>query len=491
MDALCEFGLNLFTLRGFWGIVYALVIVSVILLVVLENRNPIKAVGWVIILMLLPAVGLVAYFFFGRDNRRVRLMSKKAYQRIMSHATPDIPSSHIFRSVGAGRFATLSRLLHRHTGAPILEADSAEIFTHGEAKLSRMMEDIAAARSHVHIQYYVFSDDTTGRRVADLLARKVTEGVRVRVVYDYVGSWEASRSFFRKMRRAGVEVYPFLRVVFPLLTSKVNYRNHRKAVIIDGQIGYVGGMNIADRYTIGNHLGTWRDTHIRITGAAVNGLQASFIADWYVASQRILPINVYHPVKGSGSPVGEGGVEGAPMQFFQSGPTGPWRTLQQAYCMSIYNAKHSVWIETPYFLPNEPLFRAIVGAALSGVDVRLILPDKCDSRTVRMASDSFLSDLLEAGVKVFRYKAGFLHSKLLMVDDDLTILGSANMDFRSLEHNFELTGCVYDKAFTVRMRKVFEADMMASVPVLLKVWRKRPFVTRLSESVMRLLSPLL
>lgn len=478
---------SVFSHELFWRTLYVVIIISVIILVVSENRNPIKAVGWVLILILLPAVGLVVYFFLGRDSRKIRLLSRSAYRRIMNNSVPKLTSgsTQVLPPEMTREMHSLSHLIQSQTESPILLAESIDIFTSGEEKMQRLYEDIRQARHHIHVQYYVFSDDQTGQALVDLLEAKVHEGVSVRIIYDHVGSWEASASFFRKIRRRGIEVYPFLPVIFPLFTSKVNYRNHRKAVIIDGKIGYVGGMNIANRYTVGNKLGVWRDTHVRITGAAVNGLQSSFMTDWYVASQRILPVDVYHPV------VSESRDKGIPMQFFQSGPNGQWRILLLILVRAITNAQSSVWMQTPYFLPNDALYKAIVGAALSGIDVRLVIPHRGDSRSVRLASDSYIADLLRAGVKVYRYQRSFIHSKLMIVDDRLTIIGSANMDFRSLEHNYELTGCVYDASVAVEMKKIFTEDCKSSTALRYKSWRQRPYLTRLAESVMRLFAPLL
>ena len=493
LESFVQLVADIFSHQVFWRTLYVIIIVSVILLVMLENRNPIKAVGWVIILILLPAVGLVTYFFFGRDSRRLRLLSRQAYRRIMNNSIPRIPQRGDSKAMATQAVfppipkTPLSHLIEGQTNSPTLLAHSFETFTDGHSKMARLYEDIRQAKEHIHVQYYVFSDDDTGKALADLLADKADEGVKVRVIYDHVGSWEASSRFFEKMRRRGIEVYSFLPVIFPLLTSKVNYRNHRKLIVIDGKIGYVGGMNIANRYTIGNELGIWRDTHVRITGPATNGLQTSFMTDWYVASQRILPIDVYY----ADHPENEQPHRQIPIQFFQSGPTGPWRTLLLALIRAITNARKSVWIETPYFLPNDALYKAIIGAALSGIDVRLMVPLRGDSRSVRLASDSYIADLISAGVRVYRYHRSFLHSKLMIVDDELTIIGSANMDFRSMEHNFELTGCIYDRGVNEEMKAVFAQDLKHCTPISAKAWRRRPFGTRLLESFMRLFAPLL
>lgn len=491
LESFVQLVAEIFSHEFFWRTLYVVITLSVILLVMLENRNPIKAVGWVIILILLPAVGLVTYFFFGRDNRRLRLLSRQAYRRIMNNSIPKIPqgnegSKAIVISPPKSR-TPLSQLIHGQTNSPTLLAHSFKVFTDGHSKMADLYEDIRQAKEHIHIQYYVFSDDDTGRALADLLALKAGEGVKVRVIYDHVGSWEASSRFFKKLKQKGIEVYPFLPVIFPLLTSKVNYRNHRKLIVIDGKIGYVGGMNIANRYTLGNELGVWRDTHVRLTGPATNGLQASFMTDWYVASQRILPIDVYYSKSTDTAPP----ERQIPIQFFQSGPTDPWRTLLLTLVRVITTAQKSVWIETPYFLPNDALYKAIIGATLSGIDVRLMIPLRGDSRSVRLASDSYIEALLNAGVRVYRYNRSFLHSKLMIIDDQLTVIGSANMDFRSMEHNFELTGCIYDQGVTEEMKNIFLQDLKHCTPVSIKSWRRRPFFVRLAESFMRLFAPLL
>lgn len=456
----------------------------------MENRNPLKAVGWLLVLVLLPAAGLVLYFFFGRDSRRKRLLSKHAYDRIIKNAAPDLPVRCLSARPDVGDHLPISRLITRMTGVPVMEAEEIIPFFKGPKKFDALREDILSARKNIHLQYYIWMDDRLGKEIADLLIRKAQEGVHVRVIYDDVGSWRASSSYFRKLRQNGVEVYPFLPVAFPILTSKINYRNHRKIVIIDGRIGYIGGMNIADRYVYGDRSGEWRDTHIRLTGNAVNLLQSSFVADWYVASQRILPKSVYFdPSLGdSSAPFSSLKI---PLQIFQSGATGSWRILMQTLCLAIYNAKSSLWIQTPYFMPNDPVNKAITGAALRGLDVRLTLPLHSDTFGVKYASSSYIQELLRAGVRVHFYRTGFLHAKVLTIDGTMTMMGSANMDFRSLEHNFEISCCIYDKTFTQLINHAMEKDFDHSTIMTLREWDERPFLRRLWESTMRLFSPLL
>ncbi|MDR2120001.1 MAG: cardiolipin synthase [Tannerella sp.] len=461
---------------------YAVSVVGLVLVLLLENRNPLKTIPWVIVLILLPGLGLVFYFFFGQDNRRQRIISGRTYKRIVRplwsnrgvHDPGRVPPQYV----------PLCNLLVRNGQSALFDGCGLECFTGGAEKFDALLEDIRQAKHHVHLQYYIFAGDETGGRVRRALIEKAREGVIVRVLYDDVGCWDVKASFFNEMRRAGVEVYAFLRVVFPIFTSKVNYRNHRKVVVIDGRVGYIGGMNIADRYVRGSSLGVWRDTHFRVTGRGVHGLQSAFLLDWYAASRRLVKSRAYYPDTGAcGEEV---------MQLAVSGPTGRWRTLLQAVTFCISNAKSYLYIQTPYFLPTEALNQALQAVALGGVDVRLMLPKHSDARAVNMATHSFLDDMIKAGVKVYFYRSGFLHSKLLLSDDAIACIGSANFDFRSFEHNFEINAFVYHAPFARRMKEMFMHDLATGCEqVVPSQWLSRSIFVRIAESFMRLFSPLL
>jgi cardiolipin synthase len=285
------------------------------------------------------------------------------------------------------------------------------------------------------------------------------------------------------MEDAGIEVYPFLKVVFPLFTSKVNYRNHRKIVVIDGKVGFMGGMNIADRYNEGTSWGNWRDTHFKFEGKGVQSLQFSFLLDWFVISKQLLNDKIYYPpAKIFGDNI---------MQLLTSGPIGQWRTLLQAIIFMIANAKKYIYIQTPYFLPTEGLNQALQAAALGGVDVRLMLPKRSDTKSANIASHSYIDDMVKAGAKIYFYDLGFLHSKLVVSDDALTCIGSANLDFRSFEHNFEITAFVYQPEFAMQMKRIFLHDQQGCEKLNISRWMKRPLKQRIAESFMRLFSPLL
>ncbi|CAK7061667.1 MAG: Major cardiolipin synthase ClsA [Parabacteroides sp.] len=463
-------------------ILYSVTILGLVLVIIAENRNPLKTIPWVIVLLLTPGIGLIFYFFFGQDNRKQRIISRRTYKRIMRRPHDgNLPQDAC--SVPAP-YQPLVTLLANSNQSSLLYGSDMSIYTNGSDKFRDLISEIEKATHHIHLQYYIFCDDKIGNVIKELLIAKAKEGVEVRVLYDDVGCWKVKEKFFKEMKDAGIEVYAFLKVAFPVLTSKVNYRNHRKIVVIDGKVGFMGGMNIADRYEKGTDWGTWRDTHFKITGKGVHGLQAAFLIDWYVVSKQLLNAKTYYP------PVPVYSEDNI-MQIATSGPVGQWRILLQAYIFMIANAKKYIFIQTPYFLPTEGLNQALQTSALGGIDVRLMLPKRSDTRTANMATHSFIDEMVKAGVKVYFYKPGFLHSKLLVTDDAVTCIGSANMDFRSFEHNFEINAFVYQPAFAKQMRKVFMYDMHHCERLVPTRWLRRPLKQRLAESFMRLFSPLL
>lgn len=461
-------------------LLYSITIVGLVLVIIAENRNPLKTIPWVIVLLLAPGVGLLFYFFFGQDNRKQRIVSRRIYKRLMKKTQEGkLPQDSCVVPLP---YRPLATLLTNSNQSSLLYGTRIKIFTNGQEKFAALLEALHAARHHIHLQYYIFNDDEIGQQVKQVLIEKARAGVEVRVLYDDVGCWHVKHAFFQEMRDAGIEVYAFLRVAFPVFTSKVNYRNHRKIVVIDGEIGFMGGMNIADRYTKGNSLGVWRDTHFQFFGKGVHGLQSAFLIDWYVMSKKLVQGKAYYPKV----PTYSDNI----LQLATSGPVGQWRILLQATTFVIANAKRYLYIQTPYFLPTEGLNQALQTAALGGVDVRLMLPMHSDTRTVNMASHSFIDAMVKAGVKVYFYRSGFLHAKLIVSDDAIACIGSANMDFRSFEHNFEVNAFVYQSNFAEQMRHIFMHDMDQCEKIIPNRWLKRPLKQRLAESFMRLFSPL-
>lgn len=467
----------------YWTVItiYVITIISLVILVITENRNPIKTMSWVLVLILLPIVGLLFYYIFGVDTRKKRFISKRMYKRLKNRAVSrEIPEEDSFFPETYKELATLLKNLDQ---SPVLEGNEVRFFSQARDKFETLFEDIQQAHHHVHIQYYIFEDGTIGRQLSDLLIQKAKEGVEVRLMYDDVGSWKTKNAFFKRMKDAGVEVEPFLQVVFPVLTSRVNYRNHRKICVIDGQIGYIGGMNVANRYVDGGRYGYWCDLHIRICGCGVLGLQSSFLLDWYYAHKSYIASRNYFPTLPTFGKI--------PMQVVTSGPIGIYRTIAQGLFYAISNAKKIIYIETPYFIPSDSVLCAMQTAALGGIDVRLILPGISDTFFPQLASHSFVKELLASRIKVYFYERGFLHSKLVIVDDSLTIVGSANMDVRSFEHNFEVNAFMYDEDTNKKAKEIFQNDLRDSKQITAEEWASRPKKQKFLESSSRLLAPLL
>lgn len=462
-------------------VLYGVTALGTMFVIISENRNPVKTISWVLILLLLPLVGLIIYYFFGEDNRKKRLISHRINKRLKSPLVEE--SSTLFPPGIPSRYKGLACLLNAEDkDAPLYDGSSVTFMKDSQEKFDVLFGLVRSAKEHIHIQYYIFMDDELGTALANLLIEKAEEGVEVRLIYDDVGAWKVKRSFFKNMEEHGVQVESFLKVKFRWLASRVNYRNHRKLVVVDGKVGMMGGMNVADRYLQGLSFGAWRDCHIKIEGSAVAGLQNSFLVDWYSSRGEILPREKYYPEL---SPTGDNII-----QFATSGPVGI-RSIHTGILQAISTSEQNVYIQTPYFIPTDALMLAIQMAAMRGVDVRLMLPRQADTTFVHEATQSFLSDVLEAGGKIYFFEAGFLHSKLLVIDDELTITGSANMDIRSFEHNFEINAFIYNKDTCARAKEIFCRDMADSTLLNGEEWEKRGRIQKFKESVLRLFSPLL
>lgn len=460
---------------------FLLTVVITIVVVILDNRNPVKTLAWVLVLSFLPVIGLIFYFFFGRDVRREKLISKRGYFRLTKYPLAEYYEQKSSECTDDQH--PLKRFFRKVNEALPFDGNSVQVYTSGHEMLQSLLQAIANAKHHIHLQFYIFEDDAVGRLVRDALIEKVREGVEVRLLYDDVGCWKVDQSFYEKMREAGIETRGFLKVRFPMFTSKVNYRNHRKVVVIDGRVGFVGGMNLALRYLKGVKWGIWRDTHIRIEGRAVYGLQIAFLSDWYAADHSLITSSRYYP----DMPVcGESSI-----QIVTSNPIGGVETIMQGLLIAITGSQKYFYIQTPYLLPTEPILLALRTAALGGVDVRIMIPERADSRITHLASLSYLDELMQSGVKIDRYNKGFLHSKVMVSDDVLSTVGSTNMDFRSFEHNFEVNAFMYDRESALKMKSIFLDDQKDADLVQLKEWRMRPWYQKVAESVIRLFAPLL
>lgn len=474
-------------LYNIFTVLYILMVLAVIVVVLGENRNPVKSIAWVLVLVLLPVVGLVIYLIFGRSLKGMKLISRSDLRELrrLNHFTP--PGSNVEGLNSNSR--QLVSLVNKITEAHLFEGNGIEVFTSGQEKIEALKRDIAAARNFIHVQYFIIEKDHVGTELVELLMSKAREGVKVRVLYDYVGSIHVGSRTLKHMRAAGIEVHSFLELTLAKMAFRINWRNHRKIVVIDGQVGYVGGMNIADRYVTGDKKWSvpWRDTHLRLTGSAVAALQYSFAIDWNFTTRKLLIGEEQLNGQAASAPADGGHL----VQMVSSGPTNRWHNISFVFFKAITLAKHSVYIQTPYFLPSDALLKALQSAALSGVDVRLMIPRRLDSLMLRLATGSYIKECLLSGIKIYYYEPTVLHAKVVIVDDEFVTTGSTNFDFRSFEHNFEFNALVYSKPYNRQMRDIFETDMQQCTRLSLGKWKQRPLFQKALESVVRLISPIL
>lgn len=463
-------------------ILYLLASLTVIGVVISENRNPVKSMAWVLVLLLLPVAGLIIYLVFGRSLKGMKLISRSDLRelRAMNHFPEHGELPEGLTDESHQIIAMVDKLIEPH----LFAGNSIDVFTSGQDKFDALKRDIAAAQDYIHIQYFIIEYDAIGKEIIGLLADKARQGVAVRVLYDYVGSHPMSARALKLMRSAGIEVHAFMQVTLANMPFRINWRNHRKVAVIDGKVGYMGGMNIADRYVTGSKKQRpWRDTHYRITGEAVSALQASFAIDWNFTTRKLLNVEA--------QPIARPDGGGCLMQMANSGPASRWNNISMIFLNAISLAKRSVYLQTPYFLPSDALLQVLQSAALSGVDVRVMLPARTDSRLLQLATGSYIKECLLAGIKIYFYEPTMLHAKVLIIDDEFVTSGSTNFDFRSFEHNFEINALVYDKGFNRQMKDIFEQDMQQSARMSMGRWKRRPLVQKALESVVRLISPIL
>lgn len=476
----------------FWVIVlviYYVLVVSAIVTILLENINPSKTVAYILVLALFPFFGLIVYYLFGQEYRKSKIFNRK-----------DIANINIIKSVGENlRFEEkkfdnndlelddkikLIKLLKTSEKSPLTLNNNVEILRNGEVKFKRLIQDLEQAKHYIHLEYYIIRDDRIGTEVLDILSEKAKAGVEVKLSYDDVGS-SLSSGMKHQLDQSRVEHFPFMPVMFSSLTGKSNYRNHRKIAIIDGVIGYVGGINISDNYiNDGSSQNYWRDTHLRIYGDAVKVLQFHFLTTWNFVSGKALDVKKsYFP---------EVNVEtNVALQIAASGPDTNWANIMEAILTAINNAESYIYLTTPYFIPNDQIISALQIASKIGVDVKLLIPKVSDSWVAENAMNSYLETLMDAGVKVYRYNKGFIHAKTMVVDDVFSTIGSCNIDNRSFNINFEINALIYDKEQSKILKAHFLEDLNTSECIHLELWKNRSKLSKLKESFARLWSPLL
>ena len=465
---------------------------NIIIVVLMQQRRPTETLAWILVLIFLPLVGILLYYLFGVPAMNRSLISPERLQQLKAYTLP-------YRTEGCEHHSRVISLLERVNQAYPTSGNSLSIYTRFADMFADLKRDILSARHHIHIEFFMIESDPVGDEVADLLIRKAAEGVEVRLMYDAAACWRVPGSFYRRMQQGGVKVEAFS-PIFPHLSPFSNYRNHRKVVCIDGLVGYTGGMNLAERYLKGIRGGVWRDTHIRIQGPAVTELQTTFLTDWQFAGDEWVCGDAYYPSdlsnpsnpSNSSSPSLPSLPSNLLMQVVTSNPTDRWRVMDLSISQLLYSARSYIYLQSPYLVPSEAIRKSLFAAALAGVDVRIMLPEKPDkSWIVIFATRWYVEQMLTAGVRIFFYTGGYLHAKTIVTDDLITTIGSVNIDNRSLSQSFEVTDFIYDADVARRQRQIFFDDMRQCHEILLTSWRRRPWWDRLRESLCRLLAPIL
>lgn len=538
------------------GIIFSvflvLLIIGTVVVIIFDDGDSSKKIAWLLIIALLPVVGLLLYFMVGINFRQswyfkykhkkfIEVFGERADKRVFRLLFGHEKDSQVRKE-----YRPLTRLLASDGSTCVTDGNGLEIITSGHRKFELLMEDLRNAKDHIHMEYFYFRQDKGSQQIKEMLMQKAREGVKVRFIHENIANIAILPGYYNEMKKAGVQVEKFTKPRWPFvnMVTQLNYRDHRKIVVIDGKIGYTGGMNISDDYFV-----RWRDTHMRITGNAVAGLQYSFLNTWITADGEIdndfskyfpmcaelpaLPsndsakglvnaaapseslkiaaadkVNVsfpdYDEVEGNGiaEALAKTPIQSLDMSFKLKGrnrliqivpdePESRWPNINMGAVWAVQNAKKYIYIQTPYFVPPEPMLQALQSAALSGVDVRVMVPKKADLSFMGPANRSYFTECLEAGIRIYERSGRFIHSKTFVSDDYLSEIGSANMDFRSFNIDYELNAYIYDITAAKVNKAIFMKDMEASHEVTLEDWTARPWYQKFLQKVIRLFAPLL
>lgn len=460
------------------------------IIIFLERKDPSSTLAWIMILFLVPFAGIPLYFLFSQNLSRKKIFNYKALeQRILETSLrtqiEELDSNALkFNQTEIKKYKDKIHLHQVHSHALFSQDNTINIFTTGKEKFHSLLKDIRQAETSIHVMYFIFQNDSLGKEILQALTEKAREGVEVRLLLDAMGSKRITTRVLREYSKAGGKHAYFFPSKLKLFNLKLNYRNHRKLVVIDGKIGYIGGFNVGNEYLGKKRMGYWRDTHIKITGSAVYDMQARFILDWRSASKEDLDIALGYycePIS-----VGECGI-----QIVSSGPDSIHEQIKMGYLKMISSAKESIFIQTPYFVPDDSIQEALKMACLSGIDVRIMIPCRPDHAFVYWATYSYVGELLEAGAKIYIYQNGFLHAKTICIDGAVASIGTANFDIRSFRLNFEVNAFIYDTKTVSNLETIFINDIDLSINLTKELYMKRSLLIRFKESISRLLSNLL
>ncbi|WP_088341890.1 cardiolipin synthase [Robiginitalea sediminis] len=458
-------------------VLYILVAISIVISLLLNGVRPSKTLAWLLAIFTIPVGGILLYLLVGRNRRKQKVYLQ---QRRSPPEAPD-PSNNLF-SPDSPR-GRLHQLIASQTGFP-LSADNEVVFLKdGEETFNRVFQALQDARTTIHLQYYIFEEGELAERLLELFTRKEAEGVEVRLIYDSIGSYSLSPSYLRRLRKAGIEVYAFLPFRLGKFMTSVNYRNHRKIIVVDGEVAFTGGINISDKYLKGDQdLGMWHDMNLMVRGSAAVHLDTVFANDWELVTRQHLPLPDYPKDEPRGS---------SAVQILASSPDDDFPLMEQFYFSLINHARRHIYITNPYLIPSPAIQLALQTAALGGVDVRVLVSAQADSALVNWCVRSYFNGFLKSGIRIYQYPEGFLHSKTITVDDRICTVGTANVDNRSFQHNYEVNALIFDPEKAITLREDFIRDSERSIVLDYETFRRRPWTHRLIEGAARTLSPLL
>lgn len=478
--------LNIFS--NIFTVLYILMIIGTVLIILTDNQDSGRKISWILVIALIPVFGLVCYIVFGFNWRRAGFFQRRhrnflrEFDQRADARIKNLLFGHDVEVKVREEYRELTRLLSSVDKITVSDDNDIEIITSGRRKFEALTHDLLNAKDHIHMEYFYFKKDLGSRKIRAILMQKAREGVKVRFIHENIANIDISPRYYKEMRKAGVEVVPFTntRITHLTIGAQLNYRDHRKIVVIDGKIGYTGGMNISDDYFV-----RWRDTHMRITGEAVSSLQYSFMNSFITSGGKIEePYSRYFPQHIKVFP-------GKLLQIVPDEPDNQWPVIQMGTVWAVQHTGKYIYIQTPYFVPPEPLLQALKSAALKGADVRIMMPKKADLCYMGPANRSYYTECLEAGIKIYEKTGNFIHSKTLVSDDYLSILGSANMDYRSFELNYEINTYIFDEVVARENKAIFLKDLESCEEVTLESWARIPWYKKLLQPVIRLFAPLL
>lgn len=483
--------MSYFYINSQWvNYLFVINIILALMVVGIERRKPSTTLSWLLVMLFLPGLGFVLYLFLGQNIRKERLFyfkegeEKEIYPRAELQEESFHKDELILDDRDSNEYKSLIHL-NLNSQALFSQNNRVEIFGDGNDLFREMKAAMEQAQKYIHLECYIIRNDSLGQEFLDLLTRKAESGVEVKVLYDGMGCMHLPRKFFRPLLEAGGKAVSFFPPLVPYFNLRINYRNHRKICLIDGEQGFVGGFNIGEEYLgMSPYFGFWRDAHIRIRGSALDDMELRFLLDWrYASKEDLLAESIYFPARMEPGHTG--------IQIVSSGPDSKWSAIKNGYLKMINSARYSIYIQTPYFVPDDSILEALKLAALSGVEVHLMIPGKPDHLFVYWASLSYVGELLEAGVRCYSYEGGFIHSKIIITDSLVSTIGTANLDIRSFELNFEVNAFIYDAEVSRELEAVFYQDLKDCTELTLPEYLLRPWSVKIKEAFCRLLSPLL